>query len=72
MHYIFYIENGISLAISLKYIEEKKLKKEEVILFSGRNIQIKSDFKSIDLTDLEFRTSWFFFKGWIKMYKVKN
>ena len=72
MHYIFYIENGISLAISLKYIEEKKLKKEEVILFSGRNIQIKSDFKSIDLTDLEFRTSWFFFKGWIKMYKVKK
>jgi len=72
MKYVFYVENGVAMAIVQQYINEKELNSQDVIIFLGRSLIIESKFSSFDLSYLEFRTSWFFIRGWSKTYSVKR
>jgi len=72
MHHLFYVENGISLALVKAYVEEKDIPHSEIILFLGRDQKAEVPYTTEDVSSWEFRTSVNFIKGWRKTKKIEQ
>lgn len=72
MHHLFYVENGISLALVIGYIQEKKIPHSNIILLLGRGQKANVSYTSKDVSSWEFRTSINFLKGWKKTKNIER
>jgi hypothetical protein len=72
MHHLFYVENGISLALVIGYIKEKKLSHSDIVLLLGRGLKADVPFETKDASTWEFRTSVNFIKGWSQTNKTER
>lgn len=72
MHHLFYIENGLSLALVKAYIKEKDIPHESIILFLGRGQKAKVPYTTQDVSIWEFKTTINFFNGWRKTKETQQ
>ena len=72
MHHLFYVENGISLALVIGYIKEKKISHDCTTILLGRRQKAEVSYKTKDISSWEFRTSANFLKGWAKTKRIEN